>query len=598
MALALGISSAASAQALSMGKTLPFYGKLTKSATVMKGARPMEANLVTPPATATVETNWAITGSYINQGTAYTNENPISVAFDNNEVYIQGLSFLCPTGWVKGTIDGTTATFASTQYVGQYYTDSIFVCGTADGNTLGDLTFNYDAQAQSFTLSNYYVENASSTTVSPYFYSTDIVINTITPVPTDLTAEPTATTANVTWTESGEATSWNLRYRTVLEPENLLWDFESEDQLADWSLLDNDGDNNNWYYGNSSQLVTNSGTGILTSASYAGGALTPDNWLITPAITLGGKVSFYACAQDPSYSAEVFAVYVCTGEPTSINDFVQLGSDITATSAMTKYEFDLSEYEGEGHIAFRHYNCTDQFRLNLDDVAVEVPGGQWPSDWTVVEGVTNPYTIEGLTPETMYEVQVQAIGTSSNSDWTASTRFTTLADETPVTGYDKFYLVGTFTEWLEGTAIEFEEVADGVYEAKADIEAGGEFKVITPVGDNWKWFGGVDETQVGYYLITEELLNTPTPLIDGANFHMQDAGVYIIRVTEAQTSGIKTIQEPLEIQFIYYAPTAVETINTTNTVDNTWYNLQGVKFNGKPAAAGIYINGGKKVIIK
>ncbi len=44
--------------------------------------------------------------------------------------------------------------------------------------------------------------------------------------------------------------------------------------------------------------------------------------------------------------------------------------------------------------------------------------------------------------------------------------------------------------------------------------------------------------------------------------------------------------------------TAIENINTDVKADNAWYNLQGVKFNGIPSVPGIYINNGKKVIVK
>ena len=44
--------------------------------------------------------------------------------------------------------------------------------------------------------------------------------------------------------------------------------------------------------------------------------------------------------------------------------------------------------------------------------------------------------------------------------------------------------------------------------------------------------------------------------------------------------------------------TAIENINTDVKADNAWYNLQGVKFNGMPSVPGIYINNGKKVIVK
>ena len=596
------LSLSAGAQSF-QGKMLP----LTKDVKVktMKAPRIMDDELVTPPATATVETDWILTGSYYNNGNAFTNSNAISVAFDGNDVYVQGASYLCPTGWIKGTINGTTATFANGQYVGTYSTDNIYICGSNDGQALSDITFTYDATAHSLTLSNFFLENTSTTTISLYLYSSDIVIakNITTPVPTNLIAEPTATTANVAWTENGEATNWNLRYRVqTQEPYNKLWDFEDEAQLEeDWMVIDADGDNYNWGYANSTQQVTNSGTGIMTSASYvSGSALTPDNWLITPAFTLGGNVSFYACGQDPSYASEVFAVYVCVGEPTSTDDFVKLGEDITATGTMTKYTFDLSDYEGEGRIAIRHYNVTDMFRLNIDDIAVEVPGGHWPNEWTVVENVTNPYTIEGLTPETAYEVEVQAVA-EPLSDWSESAFFTTLPAENLM---DEFYVVGTFNGWdqtEEGGRVQLVANEEGTeYTGEvtfAENDETKEFKVITPAEDgSWIWFGGVDENQVGFFLINEGLLGVDIDLIDGSNFRVEDADTYIVTV-KAAADGTRAIAAPLVMTVTKKTPDAIETISTSK-VDNNWYNLQGVKFNGKPSVPGIYINAGKKVIIK
>ncbi len=51
-------------------------------------------------------------------------------------------------------------------------------------------------------------------------------------------------------------------------------------------------------------------------------------------------------------------------------------------------------------------------------------------------------------------------------------------------------------------------------------------------------------------------------------------------------------------QYVIDTNTAISSIGVDNNSNNTWYNLQGQKLSGKPAAPGIYINGGKKVIIK
>ena len=170
------------------------------------------------------------------------------------------------------------------------------------------------------------------------------------------------------------------------------------------------------------------------------------------------------------------------------------------------------------------------------------------------------------------------------------------------------YVTGTLNGWSQDPelCIPFEEIVEGTFEAKVDFNRkdaedgqGNQFKIIYPYDGGIMWFGGVDEAGIGYYLITDALLNTPTALIDGANFKMENDGVYIIRVTSAPTPSIspKSITAPFQVEFIYYAPTAIESISTEKT-DNTWYNMQGVKFNGKPAVPGIYINGGKKVIVR
>ena len=163
------------------------------------------------------------------------------------------------------------------------------------------------------------------------------------------------------------------------------------------------------------------GTKCATSASYNGYVLTPDNWLITPEVTLTGELSFYAGGQDPNYAAEVFAVYVSVGD----RGWEKISEDITASSPIQKYTFDLSEYEGmTGQVAIRHYNVSDMFRLNIDDILIGTPTEE--AEWIYVYDLnTTDYVIEGLDPETTYEVQVRAYNDYNESDWTESCIFTT-----------------------------------------------------------------------------------------------------------------------------------------------------------------------------
>ncbi len=101
----------------------------------------------------------------------------------------------------------------------------------------------------------------------------------------------------------------------------------------------------------------------------------------------------------------------------------------------------------------------------------------------------------------------------------------------------EFYLVGSFNDWKlteEEGRLAFAATQDeGIYELTCTLAAGDEFKVITPVGDGWKWYGGIDEYGSGYFLINGDLLNVPIAMIDGANFRIESGGKFTMRVDAA-----------------------------------------------------------------
>lgn len=292
--------------------------------------------------------------------------------------------------------------------------------------------------------------------------------------PINVEADPGSTTAKITWTPGENNDAWNLRWRPYVDMlnQNRFWDFEDLSQVAEFTRVDNDGDGNNWGYGDKSSasaLKTHSGNIVMLSASYDNnsGALTPDNWLITPKVKLGGSVSFWACGQDDSYPAEKFGVYVFQGDTwTSVGQFTQVGTDKTATATMTQYTFDLSAYSGPGYVAIVHHNVTDMFYLNVDDIEVLVPDAQEgleEAEWTYCYDVASPYTIEGLTPETTYEVQVQGINAEGVvGNWTASTIFTTLP------------IASATLATIEGSGVKGETytISDELVAVYANVDAG------------------------------------------------------------------------------------------------------------------------------
>lgn len=160
-----------------------------------------------------------------------------------------------------------------------------------------------------------------------------------------------------------------------------------------WTQIDANNDGMGWEH--SSNPVSYFPTGVdLTGSGHNGStaymlsgsfsnvsqtAITPDNWLITPAINLtaNSTLKFYVCAQDANYAAEHYGVFISTTNATSTTAFTMLNEwTVGSSKAQSAWEekiVDLSAYTGQTvYIAFRHFNCNDQFLLNLDDVTIMV----------------------------------------------------------------------------------------------------------------------------------------------------------------------------------------------------------------------------------
>ena len=205
---------------------------------------------------------------------------------------------------------------------------------------------------------------------------------------------------------------WQDTYNVQYTPMTKTWEADFSNGIPEgWTTIDNDGDQNNWTAGN----------GYVYSESWksGSGALTPDNWLVTPKIAMGGKLYITAYGMDPDYPAENFAVYYSTRGGTNISRYTKIAGDFVATDEPTIYEINLSNYSGEAYIAIRHYNVTDMFRLVVSEMFT-CTAGETVTD----ENVTSPYTMEDLTEDTFYAVQVQGNCSEGETDWSDVCYFT------------------------------------------------------------------------------------------------------------------------------------------------------------------------------
>ncbi len=198
-----------------------------------------------------------------------------------------------------------------------------------------------------------------------------------------------------------------------------------------WTVIDADGDGYNWMPSLqvSTSFYTHSGEGCITSASYVNnvGALTPDNWLITPQITVsaGDSVTFWYRGQDPSYAAENFGVYVST-TGTATSNFTSIYQG-TADSVYQQVALSLAAYVGQNiYVAIRHYNITDMYWLNIDDIKI----GSLPTTPTINEPAAINFGQVAMSTTSTQSLAVTAYSLTNDITVTTAAPFAVSADGT------------------------------------------------------------------------------------------------------------------------------------------------------------------------
>jgi len=157
----------------------------------------------------------------------------------------------------------------------------------------------------------------------------------------------------------------------------------NDGNLNGWTLVDADGDTRNWVAAN---LNYSNGyaTGVMRSASWQQGApnngvLTPNNWAISSAIDLTNatgttSLKWKISAIDAAWDAENYTVYVgTTNTVAALQNSTTTFSETTLNGVnfLTDRSLDVSAFNGQTiYVAFRHYNVSDQFTIEVDDVQV------------------------------------------------------------------------------------------------------------------------------------------------------------------------------------------------------------------------------------
>ena len=184
------------------------------------------------------------------------------------------------------------------------------------------------------------------------------------------------TGSHIGWPEPGSDEEYKLELLLPDEFQVVFSEgFEGGAIPAGWLNIDGNEDGYSWKI---AQYGYNpvEGNYVVKSQSWTqeSGAVEPDNWLITPQMNIpygDYRLSFSVKAQDANNPAEKYSVLVSTTN-TDPESFEAIHTETLTSGAWKEVVLDLDDYEEEHiYIAFRHWDCEDQFEIVLDAIKVE-----------------------------------------------------------------------------------------------------------------------------------------------------------------------------------------------------------------------------------
>ena len=235
---------------------------------------------------------------------------------------------------------------------------------------------------------------------------------------------------------------------------------------ANWTQIDANSDGYIWTH---STTVGQENPGSANSASYIHdvGAITPDNYLITPLVEGARRVSYWVAAHSTYYHYEHYAVMV-SSTGTNASDFtVVMEETMIGKDGGTKnrneiprlgywYKRTITLPAGTKYIAFRHYNCSNQMSLYLDDVTIyktlvesytitkngdEIATGITETSYTdndVAHGATYEYCVKAVYAEGISEpvctTPINLCGPATNVQAVAEASDVTIIWDAPASG--------------------------------------------------------------------------------------------------------------------------------------------------------------------
>lgn len=292
---------------------------------------PPSTDLVELPAGATVETWYR---EQTDEDGATVTGTDVNVAFVDNDVYISGIFSDFPDSWIKGTISGTTVTFESEQFIGNYGTTPIWAYGT-DGESLVDaFTMTYDATAKTLTSTNQLLGNAANDRIYYLQWISALTLYAEAPAPTQIDELPYSN------------------------------DFSDASLQKHFTVINANNDGVTWTASNGEFVI-----------SYAA---PNDDWLVSPAIKLVAGKKYHFAIDSKVQSTTYPETFEVKAAKEATADALSAGTVVLAEQTINNIT-DYSTYETEGFSVTEtgyyyigiHNTSNDMFRQYVDNFLIE-----------------------------------------------------------------------------------------------------------------------------------------------------------------------------------------------------------------------------------
>ena len=294
---------------------------------------PLDVVAVTPPAGLQTET-WYTSGHYY-EGSSVPFRGQVSLGFDGDDVYLQGLFANYPDAWMHGVINDGTVTFGGMQVLGELDGQTIYAVGY-NGDLLMSYEMAYDEEGGVFTSLVELLANDNDENVNYDVWIEDLAISREDPF-------------------------------KPIEDYPYLNTFQTQEEQEAFTIIDANNDNDTW------DFAYNSDENWFARYTY-NESFDADDWLVSPAFHFeaGKQCRLTFDTWNKSYDERIEVMAGGDATPEGMTIQVLEPTDVTWEEPQELETWVTVSETGTYYIGFHAISPADMNKLFVDNVMIDV----------------------------------------------------------------------------------------------------------------------------------------------------------------------------------------------------------------------------------